>query len=343
MRELIHQHACREHLRSGPLPAAFFGSERGGRSRGFALLLTLIVIGVIGAVAFGVGYLTLHAYQSTVRFQDSQSALEAAEAGIEDGLLRFRYDRNVQVPTAAMCAALPAGSILPVGSTVEPEPTDTTKFVLRVNLTTGQLQCVDPTSSGVPTPDPTQSVYDLKIFFKSQQLGVPGQAKDALAKDQNSPLLGKDETLVMSGLSGTPGVTLQYAFVPGTFQANSSGYQAEIKFLDVSGNQKGDTRIISTPFDIGAITSPDGLTFAPLPDRADQLSLKPLAGSVRLAALALGASATVPIDFGVSFLESTGYANGVKRRLTSAINRKTGSTQGIYNFVLFGASGNLAP
>jgi len=67
--------------------------------RGFALLLTLVVVSVIGVVAFGVGRLTLTEFRQTVRFQDSQDALQTAEAGIEDGLVRFRFNRDTEVPS----------------------------------------------------------------------------------------------------------------------------------------------------------------------------------------------------------------------------------------------------
>ncbi len=343
MQFLIHQLARREHLRSGSATRRkLFGSERGGRSQGFALLLTLIVIGVIGAVAFGVGYLTLHAYQATVRFQDSQSALEAAEAGIEDGLLRFRYDRNVQVPTAAMCAALPAGSILPAGATVDAEPTDITKFVLRVNLSTGVLQCVDPTSSSVPTPDPTQSVYDLKVYFKGSKLGEFGSAD--LANSKSTPTVSKDEVLEIGGFDNPSAINLlvQYNMIKEATSPPSTK-RAIIEFFD----RKGQPSTASLPIIVNKVDEFDfnGIQGSSIGLTSDisAIRIRPIAGNAKIAAKVSGTAK--PIDFGFTALESTGYSNSVKRRLVSTINRSNGKTTGIYNFVFFSGSpgSSLAP
>ena len=318
---------CHPELVSGSLHRHCEQSEK-SHTRGFALLLTLVVVSVIGVVAFGVGRLTLTEFRQTMRFQDSQNALQAAEAGIEDGLVRFRYDRNVEVPYGAKDTCTSSVT----------EPTTATSYVLRVNLSNGVRSCIDPTKT--PSPDPSQNVYDLKIMYKSTKLGAFGSTPTQLLADANTPTLNQDQLLVISGLDGTAnGVIVQYAFVPGTFKANSSGYQAEIKFLDKNGNQVGDTRIIHFSSEIANITSGSGLNI-PLASGTNEFTIKLLEGDVKVAAVTTGSLANQAIDYGITMIESTGYSNGVKRKLVNLMNRKSGNAQSLYNFVLYGGSIN---
>ena len=304
--------------------------------KGFALLLTLIVIGVIGAVAFGVGYLTLHSYSATVRFQDSQSALQAAEAGIEDGLVRFRYDRNTEVPTAAMCAALPNPTILPAD---QAEPTDTTKFVLRVNLTTKddtqRLLCLDPTKT--PTPNPSDIVYDLKVSYKGSKLGEFGSTD--LASSQSTPTINKDDLIEISGFSNPSSINLlvQYKMIQEA-ASPPSVKRAVIEFLDKNGQSSQISQpIIVNKIDEFDFNASQGSSIGLTSDVA-AIRIRPIAGNAKIAAKISGTAK--PIDFGISSFESTGYSNGVKRRLASSVNRSTGKTTGVYNFVLFSGVSN---
>jgi len=50
--------------------------------RGTALLMTMILITVIGSVAFGVGRTTLSNMRQVNRLEDSLNAYQAAQAGI---------------------------------------------------------------------------------------------------------------------------------------------------------------------------------------------------------------------------------------------------------------------
>ena len=63
---------------------------------GAALLITMLLIGSVGALALAVSRIILSELKITTSYSDSVVAYQAAEAGIEDGLLKFRFNRNIE-------------------------------------------------------------------------------------------------------------------------------------------------------------------------------------------------------------------------------------------------------
>ncbi|MEK7183959.1 MAG: hypothetical protein AAB701_00350 [Patescibacteria group bacterium] len=127
--------------------------------RGAALLITLVLITVIGSIAFGVGRSTLTNFRLVTRLEDSLNAYQAAQAGIEDGLLRFRFDKNAEVPTNCPDA---------------PKPTTNTSYYARVSLLgSGLPNCADLSATPFVAPSTSEIVYDLKMHFRKD----PGQSE----------------------------------------------------------------------------------------------------------------------------------------------------------------------
>jgi len=281
------------------------------QSQGFALLLTLVVVSVIGVVAFGVGRLTLTEFKQGLQFQNSQDALQTAEAGIEDGLLRYRYDRNTEVPFGSKDTC-----------SVSTEPTDTTSFVLRVNLTTGTRSCINPLVT--VAPNPSEHVYDLKIYYKSKSLNP-----------STSPVVAKDGTYNISGIdSSTTNLTItakdSSASSNCAKQTNPQNAYVQIEYTATDGSVSSKPEILTEGSrDYNRLI---GGGYSPLISGSTSVEIKPLENCIQLGGQLSGAN---PIDFGTTIVQSVGYYNGVKRSLSSYINRSTGTTQGIYNYVLF--------
>jgi len=63
---------------------------------GAALLITMLMIATVGALALAVGRIVISELHITTSYADSVVAYQAAEAGIERGLLEFRYNRNLE-------------------------------------------------------------------------------------------------------------------------------------------------------------------------------------------------------------------------------------------------------
>lgn len=68
------------------------------KRRGSALIIALLLISVIGGLAFGIGRLVFLETITATAYENGSVAYFAAESGIEEGFLRYRYDRNAEIP-----------------------------------------------------------------------------------------------------------------------------------------------------------------------------------------------------------------------------------------------------
>lgn len=68
------------------------------KSRGSAILIAVFLIAAVGSVAFGIGRLFMMESAIANLYESSTVAYYAAESGIEEGFLRYRYDKNTIVP-----------------------------------------------------------------------------------------------------------------------------------------------------------------------------------------------------------------------------------------------------
>jgi Tfp pilus assembly protein PilX len=69
------------------------------KQRGSALIIALFIISAIGSVSFGVGRLIYLQIASANAYEKGIYAYYAAESGIEEGFLRYRYDQEATVPS----------------------------------------------------------------------------------------------------------------------------------------------------------------------------------------------------------------------------------------------------
>ena len=327
----------REPVEGSTLPSHF--SLLTSRSQqGFALLLTLVVVSVIGAVAFGIGRLTLTELRQTVRFQDSQSALQAAEAGIEDGLLRYRLEHDSQIPTKEQCGN-------PPGYTEPTSDVSVTNYVLRVNLTTSnsaeRVKCVDLKNPLTPTPPKSDIVYDMKVYFKGKELGTCGDQKVTI--DCGVQLNKDDDASIV--VDKVPSVSIKAGLENADTQSTAGGlgftHALEIKLFTDQGTQVGPPIFLDQSRDTFLkgkrgfpVTVPNGVSSIQIRPRDADTSIA--------AALPEGTPESINIDFGFEFIESTGYANGIKRKIQSIVNRSDDKARGVYDFVLFGGSSSVS-
>ncbi|MEI7792299.1 MAG: hypothetical protein WCI57_02350 [Candidatus Berkelbacteria bacterium] len=68
------------------------------KQRGTALIIAILLISAVGAVGFSFGRVFLSEYINAKLHESSIVAYYAAESGIEEGFLRYRYSRNAEVP-----------------------------------------------------------------------------------------------------------------------------------------------------------------------------------------------------------------------------------------------------
>lgn len=68
------------------------------KARGSAIVIAIMIITAIGMVAFYFGRVLLYEIASAALVENGVGAYYAAESGIEEGFLRYRFNRNAEVP-----------------------------------------------------------------------------------------------------------------------------------------------------------------------------------------------------------------------------------------------------
>lgn len=295
--------------------------------RGAALLITLVLITVIGSIAFGVGRSTLTNFRLITRLEDSLNAYQAAQAGIEDGLLRFRFSKNSEVPTNCP-------------SSNPKLPTTATTWFSRVNVTTGVVSCVDldPEFPLIESPGPTDIVYDLKMHFKKD----PGVSEclstsvspGCVSLPSGQPALAKD-TSIEYNVNGLTSLRITTTFDP---QETTPTGQRKLEVIMLSAD--------GSAIDRELYDAPGGL----IVNQPLQLSGKNIE-TIRLRAFGrdvhryeIQPAANESLDSRITVIESTGYFGVSKRKLRLEFDRLSGTAFELFDFVLYaGSSGIVGP
>jgi len=268
----------------------------------------MVVIAVLGSLSFSIGRVSLARFTQVARLEDSLNAYQAASAGIEDGLLRFRFSNTVQAPLACPTAD---------------SPTTSTQFFVRTDIATGQTTtCVDSTSSAPPVAD---TVYDMKVYHTLDQGVAEIQATvtnargtfPALKQDQSVEydVSNTQDTVQVSWVFANPGALNALEIIP--LDQSGSVVRSEKRFI--RGSASGNTSI--------KVTGVSTLRIRPFGSDLKRYTLTPAAGQ--------------SISSRDTYIESTGYFGRSKRKLKITLDRLSGSIQELYDFVLFSGSGNI--
>lgn len=291
--------------------------------RGSALIATVIIAGTVALILAGIARFTIVQLKTATSLEDGTVAYAAAEAGIEEGLLRWRYDRNVELPVADMQAVMP-------GTPAE-----------RVDLTAGTDPAVVEANS--PLPPVTDSSYDLRIWYKASSLGDPAHLNDPTYPYR----ISKDQSISVD-VSNLRGEILQLSY------AVPTGYQARLEVSVVTQGgcptvdgvtpdlcevskqlydpSTGSTIPVSIPS--GTDQNPYSLRIRPFIFRAGTTTAADSTTYITYAIRPTKSSASL-IDTGTTFIESTGYFGTAKRELVAKVDRSSGTVLGIYDYALF--------
>lgn len=293
------------------------------RRRGSALITTMIIAGSVGLILAGIVRFAVVQLQTASGLEDGTLAYAAAEAGIEEGLLRWRYDRNVELPVVNNQETIP-------NTPVE-----------RVDLTTGATPSV--VALGTLLPPATDSAYDLRIWYKAPKIGDATKLSDPNYEYR----INKDQTAQVD-VSNLRGEILQLDY------AVPAGDQARVEVSLVT--QNGCPAVAGVTPDLCEVSkqlsdmATGGTLLIPIPAGLDQnpfrVRIKPFifkAGTATAAeptsyityALKPTKSASSLIDSGTTIIESTGYYGNAKRKLVAKINRLSGTILGIYDYAVY--------
>jgi hypothetical protein len=291
--------------------------------RGNALLITLVVVTLIGVIGLSSAQLALSSLKRQARLEDSAAAYQVALAGIEDGLLRWRHNRDVEAPTGGTCIEA---------------PTVRTNYVERVVLADGATvttPCVDVLTS--PRPDSATPTYDLKIWYMHPP-GVLEDVRTVARSDGSSvPALKQDATVEYRLRDAARG-----SVRIGVRPSSLSSVNHVIDLLGLRGDVLVDKQPIRLPnadgYELNSDAStPSGVVqFTGEPDR---LRLKFFGSDLARYAIYPGEGGQISSRY--TTIESTGYYGGVKRRLVAQLDRFGNALYAPFDFVLFAGDGDI--
>lgn len=78
------------------------------KQRGSAILIAVLLVAGIGSVAFSFGRILYLHIAGASAYESGVSAYYAAESGLEEGFLRYRYNRDSQLPTFSTASPNPS-------------------------------------------------------------------------------------------------------------------------------------------------------------------------------------------------------------------------------------------
>ncbi|MBI4022704.1 hypothetical protein HY375_00890 [Candidatus Berkelbacteria bacterium] len=291
---------------------------------GSALLITLIVVAAIGTISFAAARGALSGLQQQLRLEDGANAYQAALAGIEDGLLRWRHSRQIEVPaqaTTGSCAAHPVTS---------------SPFVDRIDLTTGTVQpCLNPAQASAPPTD--HVVYDLKLWFRLDP-AQPEIVDSVVRSGGIEPALAQDQAVEYTVDQAVREGRVLLKVTP------QSGVIDPGDLLEViATNHAGtETRSLLSETELLARGFLSGRTaLTELASDTQQIRFKYFGQA--LTRYELAASAETPLGSRQSVIESTGYFGGAKQKLSLNLDRMSGELREPFDFLLFSGEGDLRP
>lgn len=329
------------------------------RKSGSAIIIAFLLMAVVSGTVFAIARLFYLDTAAGGLYENSTVAYYAAESGIEEGMLRYRFDRNAHVAEAT---------------------TDYVNYgkVNRNNLTTG---AVAVNASPSATVSQSQQIYDLNMFYKAPYYGTAFDSSGILNyTDLDNPLYGneyiinRDEAVkidVTDAVSGTGDLTLWVklgendagsgisdgeSFIEARMTGTIGGNLKEFKKVlmwdgGTSGSSlgyargsyymmteiTGTNRIYPVEFLKNVIVGGDLFDRPPV-DSPDInrvfLYLKPIGyKNIIIGLKPIQTTGTVAAPY--STIKSTGYYGGVGRTLTAKIDRQSGTVYDIFDFVVY--------
>ncbi len=276
--------------------------------KGVAFLLTMLLVAIVSTIALAVGRLMVSELRMTTSLEESTAAYFAAEAGIEDGLLRLKSDRDIEVPTAP--------------ATLE-----------RKNIT-------DPSRNVNPLA--SDKYYELKIFRTAARIGDPANL------DSSPQLFKDDVFEISSRQNATTLNLDYKVYNAQVDTSRRLNYGVEIIRIDIGGGITRwfcpDRTAVANGVEAQGSCTPDisdEYTYhvwgIPFDATIVKVRIKPWGYGdnfhIRYAVTPLPAGSQIEQNF--TTVQSTGYFGKTKRTLQAKVDRGTGQIISLFDFTVF--------
>lgn len=217
------------------------------KKAGSALIIAVSLIAAIGGIAFAIAKMVYFQSSTYSAQENGIVAYYAAESGIEEAFLRYRYNQDTEIPE--------------LYATMSSSPfTDMNKRVYRSNLTTkatdkGDFYEVQSLFFGLPRSepgnDPTQAINDLRIGYigtKTRLVDLTEQIKPYFGQNITG---GSSDSLLAIDVKSSDYGTGEYSFLKipkdeslkislNRYDFNGDGLNLMIKYLGVPSSDPAD-------------------------------------------------------------------------------------------------------
>jgi hypothetical protein len=308
------------------------------RQQGTALLVTVLLAGAISAIAFGMTKVTLNEVFVGMKDQEGLEAHYAAQAGVEDALLRYKFhdQTSLEMPDGARGGA------------------NGTNEVVRIYLNQPSVAKVDPTVVR-PAANADDYYYDLKVWHKMD-----------CSVDLCEYKLKKDESVLLdtSSAGATINVSWNLHGADGSLITNLTHEQAKqtglwYRLSDPTEQNRIDPtpqgRDFFTVFSYFNSSDNDNIdprfaSFALLRSQTNFLSVR-TAKSLKFKAFMAnslndGSYIKVTITSGIiggpkTYIESTGHYGDTAKKIEVTVDRESKSIIDVFDYVIYSGVGPL--
>lgn len=324
------------------------------KRKGAALVVAILLSAIIGSAAIGVTAIAFRQVNIAETYNNGTAAYYAAESGLEEGLLRNKYNKDVEIP-----------EVIDTNHIYTPDPAKLLSrpaYAYRDYMSEPTIMKKPSTDkTGVPLGDTAtdrEQVYDLQTYYKQSFVGddianpkgiIDGA--DLAATTNNAYQIIKDNSKAFTINSGqTNDVNLFWKWISPACGA------LEVKIKDSTGNEhtslfqdqsSGCTKITNAQ-SAANFTAPGGFVGA--------YNIAAIKTNMNISALTAVTMTLKPVggsNNGIYFgftegpvghrnssglattIQSIGYFAGNSRQITAKIDRQTGTILDIFNYVIY--------
>lgn len=318
-------------------------SQKDFSSSGNALIFTMFIITIMLTATLSVSRLSLSQIKRSDQSENSNRAYYAAESGIEQGLLMWRYNHNIQYPN-------------------DPEFIDDdmdmfSKQAVRMNLSSPGMTMENIADNTIIPTDLTQSFYDLQIWRKNPIM-EDGTSKEILCQNPEDYNLLNDDCSLDDGRPITNTRNNYPLAKDNAVQYDVEGLNSiEIKWEYVQGQCIDPINCVLdfTPIDTdGNVIESEpclGITgckyafpysyslnagigvFINLNPNTKSIRLRIFGGDLASYSITNNEGKRMPSKF--TYISSVGYYGTAKRKIESKIDHNSGAILGPFDFTIY--------
>lgn len=326
--------------------------------KGTALITAIMLCAIFAAAIVGVGSFAIRQINITKAYSDGLVAYYAAESGIEEGLLRYRYNKNAQVPK----------NIGPYTSdALKRTPINGYRNYLNLAVSRGDIL-----NSGGDyglhlgyNGNDLQPVYDLQVFYQQKYLGQDinadgkvdaGDLRDPNYQNNTAYKIIKDDSKSFTIPNDQGDLSLYWRWLAACTPTSKHALDVKLRVSEADAASGKNTYTALFRDENCPITNSSPADLNPGPPIV--YSVANLKGRMNITSKTITELTLHPVgqtaadDAGLVFgysqfagnaqvagltttVRSIGYFRGTTREIKAEIDRQSGTILDLFNYVLY--------